>query len=613
MSLQPTGSDATGRPSEGPIASSSAQQSSFQQPGLQSPMGGLNDIATRFGTLMTRSTAGEALNAFHEAFKKALQAESEETQKQVRLLTLDGQNRGSALSSILVAHPVGNVVLVHTLVVAASAPALENTKHDLGNIKVELPTVPGDTNDIGYFKKIETVVREAYGDTKAVYAGLQVLPRELKPDDAYRVRQTLFYAMAALVTTADSRSGHKRAPFSVEWLTQTNSRLTARYDFSDNQRVETVHGNPVRSDVTITMTATGANATNDPLNSQQMEFSRASGYIDLVYTPPAPAVLGQAPSLIHYSPRFVMTRFEPTLSAITLELTLLSLTSSALLVNNMAWANVFRPIYGKSGVDLRDIGAIGYEVPALAGGESRMIDTKSANFTPNDLYSLLSAAVFPKLTISMDIEETGEMSFVQNVLVAAARGDMQANQAVVDALNNLTSGKFAAHYKGGPIFVSDNNRIFTGYYVDAATGQKEDIRNIDNLALLNWAGKTDLNAVADYAETFDNMERAVELRLEKRLQIQKKILGEDAICITGAAQRITMVPDALEAAVVSIREAGLVIAPQNTIHDFGNGARRGNASIRDMAYGGMGASQLFAHNRGPVNNGGFANNAVRWR
>lgn len=570
---------------------------------------GLSGIQARLANPLSRSSAGEAVNKLVEGIKKILTNEGDAV-KDVGVLVVDGQVRGSVLSSILICRRLQDRVTTFNLIVEASANRLSNTEQTINNTKVETPTVPGDVNNAGFWDKCITVVQERYGRVTVQYAGASVIPRELSAEDTARLRAIVYYADTAVWTTMANSSTTPPEPFSVTWLTN-KEKLQARLDFQP-QPQETAAGLPIRSDVSVVLTGSTINGS-DPLLAGSQDFSRVDGYVDLVYDPPGQPALGMIQQTQHYWARLVMTLAAPQLNAITPELLLLSIGSSTLLSRNMAWANVFRPRYG-AGTNLRDIGAIGFDVPSYAGSvEPKKIDTQSATWTVDNLFSLLTAAVRPSLIYSIDVEETGDLSWLQLLLVGAANGDPEAYGLITRAADNLTAGRFSQRFaNGGPIVVDDNNRIFLGYYQENNNGviEKRDIRSIDYLAMLNHVGQTDMKAVVDYTNTFDQTNVELPIRLEKRLRILEKVLGE-TLRITGYARRVTFTPAFIEALALAIVDAGLNIQPSNVYSDMGGNVRRGNENIAAMAYGGTAVQNLFNYGNN-INRSGGAGASYRW-
>lgn len=588
------------------------QNQNQNRPGFDAPRAsGLTALRQSLQNPIARSTASEAVNRFKEAFLKAIGKEGENVNS-IKILTLDGNIRGSALSSLLLCRAHDGKVAVANLILAASHPNLAPTEISIGNNKVELPTVPGDVNNTAFWEKIRAVVREAYGDVQVLFAGGTVIPLEMKPDDEARIRAVLYYADTGVYNTLVNASGINVQPFNVGMLTQGGIKVSTRRDFAPAP-FETAAGLPIRADLAVT--TSGSENTKGPLESGAIDLARLGAFVDILYMPPEQAGLGQIQPTQHYYAHVIATTIEPVTDRITLELQLFALAQLALLSKNLTWANAFRNREAVTGVDLRDIGAIGYDVPAYAGkgpGEpGARIDTKSPNFTNDMFYSLIASAFRPNPIYSFDIEETGDMSWLNLVFVAAANGSEEANRAIIMAADNLTGGNFSKIYKGGPLFWDNENVIHFGHYVDRETNQLTDIRTIDYLAMLNIAGQNEYRAVLDYAETFDNTGKEAVLRLEKRLRIIERLTGP-TLRITGKGRRVTCAPDMMEALVQSIVMSGLVISPDNIYTEFNGQQRRGNEHLARLAYGGNGFSQLFNYNSQVAQPGVGFGNQFRW-
>lgn len=563
---------------------------------------GIAGLRANLQNPMARSTASEAVNRFKEAFLKALGKEGEGVSS-VKILTLDGNIRGSALSSLLLCRAHEGRVAVANLILEASNPNLAPTEISIGQSKIELPTVPGDVNNPAYWDKIRAVVREAYGEVEVLYGGGSVIPLEMKSDDEARIRTVLYYADTGVYNTLVNAFGIAVEPFNISMLTSSGIKVATRRDFAPVP-FETATGLPIRADFSVLTTA--SENTKSPLESGATELARLGAYADILYMPPDQAGLGQIQPTQHYYVHIIATAIEPVTDRITLELQLFAIAQLALLSKNLTWANAFRNRESITGTDLRDIGAIGYDVPAFAGkgpGElGARIDTKSPNFTNDMFYTLVATAFRPNPIYSFDIEETGEMSWLNLVFVAAANGDDAANRAIIQAADNLTGGNFSKLFKGGPLFWDNENVIHFGHYVDRDTNTITDIRTIDYLAMLNIAGQNEYRAVLEYAETFDNTTKEAVLRLEKRLRIQERLAGP-TLRITGKGRRVTVAPGTMDALVQSIVNAGLVINPDNIYTEFNGQSRRGNEHLARLAYGGTGFNNLFNHNNNGVQPG----------
>ncbi len=548
---------------------------------------------------VSRQPTGEVVMKFQDQLQKQMDRNFRQGFEQFfRLVVLDNNTENVPLSAIMMCYheKVNNqdFLAVYTLLVEGSTGRLNTRTINMGGQQVEIDTVAGDvfvTNDF-MWNKVQETVQAAYGRRMLVMdAGTMVLPTELDPEDEEHLRRVLFNSTQACFTVMANQIGGKEEPFSVDWVNSSSDTLVARLDYNPGQ-AETATGEPVRSDVRITLQGTLSGQNSQAGFEQVRELSSVDGYIDLVYAPPQQQAFNQPPITQHYYPRFVITRADTEIDAVTMELQLLALSTTTLLSRNHAWAGVFRPRPVK-GVDLRDIGAIGYEVNFTGDQNAKpeYIDTKSNDFDLNALYQFVSMAINDGLIYSMDVEEVGELSWIHQAFLAEANNNRDAHQMILDAANNLTMGHFGQIYQGGQICVDDNNRVHLGHYTDE-NGQRRDLRDIDYLALLNLAGKNDPNVVVEWGNTFDQTDVPMEIRLEKRAKILKAMLGSSLV-IKGYARRITFNPAFLEALNLACAKAGLSIRPNNLIQEFSGVGARGNFTAANFALGGQGANTLF--------------------
>jgi hypothetical protein len=294
-----------------------------------------------------------------------------------------------------------------------------------------------------------------------------------------------------------------------------------------------------------------------------------------------------------------MTNVISDMSGINLETQLLSISTATLIANNDCWVQTFRETYGRSGFDMKDIGAIGLDVNFSGKGDHQYarIDSKGADFGEDSLYKLVSAAFTPELMYSMDIPETGDLSWVQNVFLEAARGDKASIAAIIESADILTGGNFSAIYEGGNPMTQEVNRIHLGYYIDQ-DGNKQDIRDLDYLALLNFEGEREPTLVADFANTYDRLEMDTAQRLFRRLAIIRGDLG-GTVKLTGYGQRVTFNPNFIVTLAQAIANGGLRPNPENIFHRHA-ATERGNMNAHQyaMAGGNIGGMWSFG-NTGP--------------
>lgn len=567
---------------------------------------GLASLNSRLSRPMSRSAASEGVMKLHNSFKTILEEEVAPKEVGFRLIVLDGANAMLALSSILVCFSQTfqgrEHVAVHTLLIESSG-RLVNRTINVGGQNVEIQTVPGDVADDNMWAKVQQAVTEGYGRTVEVHdAGATVVPSELNVEDSFHVRQCLYGAVQATYSTMVNHGIIEEEPFSAKWVTQQDV-LSARLDFYPEQP-QTAAGLPVRSDVLVTLQGVIAGQGQSQAE-RALDITRVDGFIDLVYSPPQgqmgfqPYGMAQMPQQItqHYVPRFVMTQVSSEISAVTMELQLLAMSTSTLLVNGSGgiapWMNSFKPRYNAGALDLRDVGAVGYEVNLTGDVNAKpdRIDTKADSFTQQSLYQLIYTALHPKLMYSMDIEEVSDLSWINLAFIAAARGDQDAIRLIIQSADRLTNNNFSRIFNGSEaIAQDDNNRVHLGYYIDQA-GARRDLRDIDYLAMLNWVGSKDMTAVKQWSETFDRRDIPMEIRLERRQKILEHLLGT-SLHVKGFARRITFNPNFILALNQACDAAGLKIRPGNIVQDFNGVGQYGDANALNFAIGGV-QSGLF--------------------
>lgn len=570
--------------------------------------GGIMSINRSMRRPMSRNSSGEQVIKFQEAIRKSMADNMGETFEDFfKLLVLDSNTNNLPLSCLLICYSerVNNVdhVAVYTLIIEGVGSRLANRHTNIAGQPVEIETVAGDVYDSNLYAIIEGLVSETYGSKNLNIheAGSMVLPGELEPEDFEAIRRVLFNATQACYTIMENNVGGSEEPFNVGFVDQAD-QLKARLEYAPQDAINAV-GLPVRSDLNITLQGAAA-AQSNVYFEQVRELTSVDCFVDLVFTPPNQPAYGQRPETQTYTPRVVMTRVDTEVDAITMELELLALSTSTLVSRNMVWAGVFRPRHNVKGIDLRDIGAIGYDVAMEKEGVFKKVDTKGQDFTPQHLYQMLGMYVHQRPAMSMDIEEVGELSWIHQAFIASANGNQLATQMILEAANNLTLGQFQNIYPGGPICQDDNNRIHLGYYTDES-GKVRDIRDFDYLAMLNLAGKEDPQVVIDWANTFDQTDVPLEIRLERRWKILQGVVA-GKLHLKGYARRVTFNPAFLEALNQACHAAGLVVRPENLIQDFSGQVQRGNPNIQQWGLDPNNTQGMFNYGQG-----GFAGQGGR--
>lgn len=602
------------------------QQGPAQGSSRQPRQGSMMDINSIMRRPMSRQSTGEVVAKFQQSLQALMDENYKEGfEREFKLIVLDNNvvNVGPLSSLLLCYNTIHNnrhVVAVHTMLIEASGPRLEPKVEQFSPTKtVTIDTVPGDVFiSTSYFNKTREHVKQVYGrDMDVLDAGAVVLPRELESTNFMLLRQVLFNATNACFTTTQFHFDDGDF-FSVDLINTKSEMLKSRLSFGENdvERSETNTGLPIRRDVNVTLSGSLINQHDDGFQ-QTRSIASVDGYVDLVFSPPQAPVqqMGYHPQAPmagqeYYYPRLVITKMDTQIDANSIELQLLSLAQTTILSRQMNWAGCFRPRDHVKGTDLRDIGAIGYEVP-LSGdvnAKPAAVDTKAASFGDAELYQLITQTIRDKLLYSLDIDECGDLGWLQQIFLTAADKFVPEDyNEVIAAADRLTNNMFSQFFFNNQDDTSiawfDNNRIHLGYYKDEH-GEMRDIRDIDYLAMLNLSGKDNLDVVAKWGDTFDNIDVPMEIRLADRAEMIRGILG-DNVKFKAYARRITFNPHFIVSLNEACHAAGLIVRPENMIQEFTGGVVRGNFNVDRMGLSGSVANSQALFNN--VSNSSFNN------
>ncbi|MBE0438163.1 MAG: hypothetical protein IBX57_00150 [Gammaproteobacteria bacterium] len=568
-------------------ASSAAPQEAPQQPRAnqqtqsQGRVNGahrLSEINSVLRRPISRSSGSEVVNRFAESFKQLLGTDNVDYQ----IHTMDNNNVViGPMSLILVTMNVTSggkkYVMTYTLIVEGSgdrlAPRLIPIDQNGVRRQIEIVTTPSELYSASMVAKIEAYLKGKLGtnDVVIVDAGLSVIPSEVDSEDLEKARLVLFNATGALMSTVENIFPEYKMAFNIGMVQNGQEKLTTRVDYHRSQKAD-YYGMPVRSDISLQLSASINDQSNDIEHQQNRNILEVSGFVDLLYAPapkqnPNPYYQGQVDTTI-YQPRFIITRSDTMIDANTMELQLLGLAQAQVIAHRQ-WAWTFSPNHAAKGIDITDIGAVGYEDETLITDKGRQrIDTKAKAFGPAEFQALIGAYLKPDLVYSMDIQEGGDLSWLLDVLTAAASGDHPAYEHIVEAADNLTGGLFSqelTHISGAGQFLHPKvDRVPMGYYM--TDGVMRDIRDVDYLAVLNMFGKSDIDTVVKWSEASNNPNIPMEIRLEEQMKIIEAVTGRPVI--KAYAQRVTFGATFLSALVNSCTKAGLMINLSNPAGDF---------------------------------------------
>ena len=534
-----------------------------------------------------RSLGSEVLTKIVESFRKLLEEAGCKDKFQVQ--ALDANDTKTPVSAVLVTFPFvagsKRYLAAHTVLIEASAPHLQVRSTTINNVRVEIQSVVGDVYNV----VMREVIRKRVGTTgkeQFVDAGASVFAAITDVADKNRVQQTLLNAINALLCMTNVASnGAVEGFYNLANVANTSERFHARVD-SMPRLEETICGLPVRSDLQVslytqekTQNQHGVQGTDNYFNPTQ-RISTVSAYVDLILANPnqnqmsslwgGGVNMGGAGPL--YRARVILSNTRYEVSATTLELHLQGLLSATILGRGGLFKSAFDARH-IDGPDLRDIGAIGYEVGAARNPDGTMlldkIDTKSTNFTPQARAAMLNALIHQDPIFSLLVDESGDSGWLESVYLAAANGTQSANNAILQAADRLFAGKFmpiwnqinaAIPPEQRRIVINTGNRMHVGYYdID---GRRAPLSDIDYLALLNLVGKENLQTAVDWATSFEEtISVTPEERTARRYDILKRLL-QNNVHITSYAWLLDFSASFIAALIQAAQAVGMVISPE---------------------------------------------------
>lgn len=335
----------------------------------------------------------------------------------------------------------------------------------------------------------------------------------------------------------------------------------------ERQNLETDTNNVIRSDVTISFRTKRYSTNNNySLNGGQQseEIGTINGFVDLVNTGSFNGLYANMnQQQQRYVARFVLTRLVSELSY-TPGAILMILSTISTMTDNNNWATLFRTKHtNKKEIDYTDIGALGIEnnlTPNIPDAGFKHIDTKSESVTPGAFAALVSSLIRPKLMISIDVMDNDIDSTYLEIFAKASAPTpvMRARKMIYDAAVRLTGGAFQTVFPDmNRMFFDSDNRIHMGYFMKG--GERHDIREIDYVAVANYASATKDNAILTrWAQTFNDKNTRIYTRLAERKAIIDTITNGSFV-LTGYATRVTFTGAFIDALVESISNTGMSI------------------------------------------------------
>lgn len=578
-----------------PTANTNAGSTSGKRTGFMS--GGM------FGAPIGRGVGSEYLNKIADKIRESYKTASSDYEMTV--LVMDKANEISlAYSAIIVCTRLrnqANRVAAHVLLVEGTGEKLNSVYENIMGQQVEILRVTSDAFDNTIIKIAKENVSKAFpGSTIYVVDG-SVIPSEFDPENKTHAHQLALNAGLAVGTELEVRDSNFRDINIVD--DASSNTLVVDIGF-DRKQIDDAYGSPMRSDLLIQLRSQKPGREhNQSVNSydRDAQLSVISGFIDMLYAPvqqqqmynpwaPVSPTMNQK-----FAANLVITNLA-TEFGYSPGMVLLSLVTAMTINNNGLWIQNFRPMAsaGKE-VSLFDVGALNIEgnMEANPTGYGVAPDTKSSDFTLEELGKFMGMLVRPGLMISIDVPDCGPQTWYTSVFREAANGNNAAYDVIYNAAMELTNGNFAKHFaKGTPMFEFKDNRVHLGYWTDN-TGQRRDIRDVDYLAVANLSGKKNPEYIRNWSDTFLSQYRPLPTRLSDRKKMIEGMTGMSSV-FKGFATRVTFGVAFLQALATSCMEAGLnpVVKTPLTSADFIN--QRGMATFVNTAL--LSPGQTFGNN-----------------
>lgn len=495
-------------------------------------------------------------------------------------IKIDSQLHGVFLSSVVIAgrdRANPDTVFAYTLLLEREEPIDAEVRTQPGGFKTVIPVVSGTAWDKKYAEAVQSVVAQQLNvDPSNVRAfSACVVPKDLDlgniessqvPESASNL---LYNAVFAINTQVEEAKGLEDFALAA---TAQNEVMTIEPKFS-RALVKDLSGREKRGDINLQFklkqTAnTKGQSLNDKAAAAEKRFGDLSGYIDFIPVQTEGQVTGgwgtTAQVQQKFSPLLVITSMF-TEQAGSLRAQLAMLMAAATMAHGDEWVNSLyeRHLASKRAGDKIDIGEIGalnievnlpqyrpQEAQGINQGFGPIVDTRNADVDRSKYISLIQQLCNQDMYIALDAPNAGAESwYMDKFRASAATGsDLSRlmSQQIFEELQGLTGGRFAAEFqsitRNTQLWLTEPVQIHNGYYVNASTGERRDIRDVDTLTIANILGPTDPTAPSRWGATFlpgVDTERAL---TERKEMIEMVCGGQNNVHYTGYSTRLMLNP-----------------------------------------------------------------------
>jgi hypothetical protein len=466
--------------------------------------------------------------------------------------------------------------VVQPLIIEATGESIVPAYSQFRSQKVTIIRTAENSYDDIFVAAIGAKMSSVMPDVAVQMVTPMVVPKLFNVDDKQQIHNLARMTGTACMTEMEVSSPGFN-DFNLAATVDPSDNIRVEMSFNNPNKVNSV-GLPIRADMSVVFgvapMSTNPNNTIHGAGNSLKRISTVSGFIDLLWAPVAnsggynPYIQQQQPATQKYVANMVITDIEST-RAYTVGSMLMAIATSLTVRDNSNWIQYFRPIVTKT-TDTRDIGALNIECNLLNEQVPTAIDTKADGFSLTDLGNLVAAVIQPGLLVSMDISNAGSSSWYMNVFKGASKGDQKCISEIINSANQLTNQAFGKYFPVGTPIFANVDFVHQGYYTDSQ-GVLKDIREIDYLAVANWVGIREPNALSEYSDTFTRSEFPAEVRLQARKKMIESLCSGE-IVITSVAERVTFSAAFLNALAQGVRDTGTQVTTITPLSntDFNN-------------------------------------------
>lgn len=584
-------------------------------------------IMRGFGGVLATDTVHDVTAKVAEIINNIIDESKSAEVKKLRCIAVPASRTGN-YDAVVVLQTVrisGQIMTgFHSLLIEQSNDTLLPTTQTINGVTFENILTVNDAYNAGYVSIIQA---EAIAGSiapqatqKPVACGYQSIYAETTID-ATKIRDILMEATNSIKATFAMMVKDRQHLRLDEIVSNPNIRTLSTISLQESQ--ERPNGLPIRSDIVteLTLIEGKANQQGGVDSRQHLRLSRVSAFVDLIYALPRQQQYGyqnQVPA--HYIPRLVITDVTTPIAVDPLNAVLLSLANATSINKGRAYAIQWRDTYNKTDMSIRDIGAIGYQVPAIneTGKPGLALIESDA-----DLRNLVDRMLIPEMMYSIDIAQGGTSSWLLQIFARAGDGNKNANRLIFNAANVLTKGRFEAIFaKRMNMSIQDAREyrliqragvFHAGYY--KRDNERHDLRELDLLAVMNIT-KGDPTSIETYLRTLTQGVEAPQLLLDHRLRLFRKLVS--AVYVKDYVTRYDFLGTFIDSLIEAISATGLVITPGNAVltqSQPGYSVTMDELANR-LSNGAMSHYQANQYNSGNNNwgigsnwNTGYANNA----